>query len=225
LFIFAGDRLVAVRKRAGSGSNDFRGIFTDALGSVDTRTGPQGTVTERMSHDSHGRLRGGNWISPPDPATPYDSRGYGGHENLRDMELVHMGGRVYDPVLGRFLSADPFIQWPDLSQSHNRYAYALNNPLRFTDPSGYLIDKLFEFITGAVVYGLGEIFDSDLLRAFGIVIMSMSVGTAAAANLVGIDAVITGGVASGMVAGIAQSGMDGIPSGGFWGGVSAAGSE
>jgi hypothetical protein len=47
-----------------------------------------------------------------------------------------MNGRCYDPVLGRFLSPDPYIQAPDFSQSFNRYSYCVNNPLKFTDPSG-----------------------------------------------------------------------------------------
>jgi hypothetical protein len=46
-------------------------------------------------------------------------------------------GRVYDPELGRFMSADPFVQAPYNSQSYNRYSYVFNNPLSFTDPSGY----------------------------------------------------------------------------------------
>ncbi len=48
-----------------------------------------------------------------------------------------MNGRVYDPVLGRFLTPDPLVQAPTLSQSWNRYSYVWNNPLRNTDPSGY----------------------------------------------------------------------------------------
>ena len=48
-----------------------------------------------------------------------------------------MGGRVYDPILGRFLSADPYVQSPYFSQSLNRYSYVFNNPLSFSDPSGY----------------------------------------------------------------------------------------
>ena len=49
-----------------------------------------------------------------------------------------MNGRIYDPTLGRFLQADPFIQAPKNSQNYNRYSYVLNNPLRYTDPSGYI---------------------------------------------------------------------------------------
>jgi hypothetical protein len=48
-----------------------------------------------------------------------------------------MNGRLYDPVLSRFIQADPIIQSPYDGQSLNRYTYVWNNPLAFTDPSGY----------------------------------------------------------------------------------------
>lgn len=48
-----------------------------------------------------------------------------------------MNGRIYDPLIGRFMSADPYIQAPDDLQSHNRYAYVMNNPLNLTDSSGF----------------------------------------------------------------------------------------
>ena len=71
-------------------------------------------------------------------------RGFTGHEHLDNVGLIHMNGRVYDPVLGRMLSADPFVQFPADTQSFNRYAYVHNNPLSFTDPSGFgLLGKLF----------------------------------------------------------------------------------
>ncbi|MDQ3494117.1 MAG: hypothetical protein M3485_00945 [Pseudomonadota bacterium] len=52
--------------------------------------------------------------------------------------LIHMNGRIFDPRLGRFLQADPFIQAPDNTQSWNAYTYVFNNPYRYTDPSGNL---------------------------------------------------------------------------------------
>ena len=63
--------------------------------------------------------------------------GYTEHEMLDNLTLIHMNGRVFDPTVGRFLSADPFVQAPDFSQSLNRYSYVWNNPLSFTDPSGF----------------------------------------------------------------------------------------
>jgi RHS repeat-associated protein len=66
----------------------------------------------------------------------FADRGFTSHEFLADFNLYNMNGRLYDPVVGRFLSPDPFIQDPSFSQSYNRYSYCLNNPLKFTDYSG-----------------------------------------------------------------------------------------
>jgi RHS repeat-associated protein len=54
-----------------------------------------------------------------------------------ELGLVFMRGRVYDPKLGRFLTADPFIGNALSGQSWHRYAYVENNPLKYTDPSGF----------------------------------------------------------------------------------------
>ncbi|EJI86732.1 hypothetical protein AEST_02780 [Alishewanella aestuarii B11] len=67
---------------------------------------------------------------------------YTGHEQSDDVGLVHMGGRVYDPILGRFLQADPFVQQPNNTPNLNRYSYVLNNLLNATDPSGYFFQML-----------------------------------------------------------------------------------
>jgi len=48
-----------------------------------------------------------------------------------------MNGRAYDPIVGRFLSADNRINSPGETQSFNLYSYCLNNPLKYTDPSGH----------------------------------------------------------------------------------------
>jgi uncharacterized protein RhaS with RHS repeats len=51
-----------------------------------------------------------------------------------------MNGRVYDPMLGRFLSPDPMVQFPTFSQSWNRYSYVSNTPTSLIDPSGFFGD-------------------------------------------------------------------------------------
>lgn len=73
------------------------------------------------------------------PAFVTFSRGYTGHEHIDNFGLINMNGRMYDPSLGRFLSADPIMQNPTSLQGHNRYSYVLNNPLKYTDPSGYIV--------------------------------------------------------------------------------------
>ena len=65
-------------------------------------------------------------------------RQYTSQESVSDFGIIHMNGRIYDPQLGRFLQADPFIQAIANSQSYNRYAYVLNDPMNRTDPSGFI---------------------------------------------------------------------------------------
>ncbi len=73
------------------------------------------------------------------------------HEHLDDFALINMNGRCYDPMLARFLSPDPYIQSPDDALNYNRFAYCMNNPFLFTDPSGeFFFKKLFQFL-GAVL--------------------------------------------------------------------------
>jgi RHS repeat-associated protein len=65
---------------------------------------------------------------------------------MNHVDIIHMNGRIYDPTLGRFLQADPHIQAAKNSQSYNRYSYVLNNPMSYTDPSGFFFKKLCKFI-------------------------------------------------------------------------------
>ncbi|HFB65846.1 MAG TPA: RHS repeat-associated core domain-containing protein, partial [Aeromonadales bacterium] len=126
---------------------DISYIYKDHLGSTDTVIKTDTNSVTKMSFDSFGSRRNVNWVSsvlntPPITLVAITDKGYTGHEQLDDVGLIHMNGRVYDPVMGRFLSADPNIQAPTDTQSLNRYAYVLNNPLSATDPSGYFGKKL-----------------------------------------------------------------------------------
>ena len=112
-------------------------MFTDHLGSLTAVINAETDSVTRYSYNAWGRAR-----DPQDWTRPYEGelfagRGYTGHEHLQAFSLINMNGRVYDPVLARFLSPDPFVQAPGYANSFNRYAYVMNNPLMFTDPSGY----------------------------------------------------------------------------------------
>ncbi|MCG8555394.1 MAG: D-alanyl-D-alanine carboxypeptidase family protein, partial [Proteobacteria bacterium] len=72
-----------------------------------------------------------------DPNRPKTRLGYTGHEHFNKLGLVNMKGRIYDAHMGRFLQPDPFVPEPGNSQSWNRYSYVVNNPLNWTDPSGF----------------------------------------------------------------------------------------
>lgn len=122
-----------------------RYLHRDHLGSIDAITDEAATVRERQSFDAWGKRRHSDWQSPLDLFS-YQSnitnRGFTNHEQLDAVGLVHMNGRAYDPILGRFVSADPFVQDVSDLQSLNRYSYVHNNPLSHTDPSGYFLKKL-----------------------------------------------------------------------------------
>ena len=122
-----------------------RYLHKDHLGSVETVTDEAGAVVEYLAYDAHGKRRLADWQpGTPNTLNQETPRGFTGHEHLDGVGLIHMNGRVYDPTLGRFLSADPFVQAPDSTQSFNRYTYANNNPLSYTDPSGFFIKKIFK---------------------------------------------------------------------------------
>lgn len=142
----------AVVVKEGSTSNIYY-ILRDHLGSITHVFTSNKDIVQELSYDAWGRLR--------DPATQqvyalgkepalFLGRGYTGHEHLTQFGLINMNARLYDPALGRFLSPDPYIQTPDLSQNFNRYSYTLNNPLKYTDKNGkfFIFTLLNGFIDG-----------------------------------------------------------------------------
>ena len=118
-------------------------ILKDHLGSWTTITDSEGNVEQEISFDAWGNLRDPEtWLNYPtdEPAMAlmFD-RGFTGHEHLYAFGLINMNGRIYDPQMSSFLSVDAYVQSPDNAQSFNRYAYCQNNPLRYVDPSGWLM--------------------------------------------------------------------------------------
>ena len=114
--------------------------YKDHLGSIVALTDVEGDVVMEQSFDAWGRYRNPqDWTYNDVEEMPTWLRGYTGHEHLPHFDLINMNGRVYDPILGRMLSPDIYIQDPLFSQSYNRYSYCWNNPLRYTDPSGDVI--------------------------------------------------------------------------------------
>ena len=89
-------------------------------------------------------------------------RGFTGHEQLDGLRLIDMGGRMYDPQLARFLSPDNFVQAPGDPQNYNRYSYCLNNPLKYTDPSGEIVWT--PIIIAAVMGGVQGTMFADIIQ-------------------------------------------------------------
>jgi len=136
-YIGAGGGTVAIYTYESDVTSNTRYLHADQLGSIDTITNESGNVDERLSYDPFGQRRQSNWQEATGPITSLTPYGFTGQEHIEEVGLVHMNGRVYDPELGRFVSADPFVQFPHSTQGLNRYAYVNNNPLVLTDPSGF----------------------------------------------------------------------------------------
>ena len=121
-----------------------RYLHLDHLGSIQTITDAKGLIVEVQSYDSWGNRRDPvTWAPAATAIQSRVDRGFTGHEHLESVNLIHMNGRVYDPAVGRFISADPYVQSPSDLQSYNRYSYVLNNPLSLTDPTGYFSFRKF----------------------------------------------------------------------------------
>lgn len=100
----------------------------------------------------------------------YTSDQWNGGDLLADMGLVQLGARIYDPVIGRFLSRDPVVM-PRTAATTNPYAFAWNDPMNHSDPSGLdcenptgPCDSDWSWVPGAVAEALdrlGSLFGSD----------------------------------------------------------------
>ena len=142
-------------------------LLRDNQGSTVAVTDELGNVTAQLDYDAFGRRRavlGDTGISSIIASIP---RGYTGHEHLDKLGLIHMNGRVYDPELGRFLSADPFIQFSKNIQSYNRFSYVLNNPMSYTDPSGFFsfrkaIRKIAKVAAAVITVGPSAAFNAGV---------------------------------------------------------------
>ena len=124
-----------------SGTTTYYYLLRDYLGNITHVYNASSGMVQEYSFDAWGRRRNPtdwsyNLASQPDL---FAGRGFTGHEDLPWFILVNMNGRLYDPLIARFLSPDNYVQAPDFSQAFNRYSYCLNNPLVYTDPSGDFI--------------------------------------------------------------------------------------
>ncbi|MEO7977987.1 RHS repeat-associated core domain-containing protein [Flavobacterium sp.] len=191
-------------------------LHRDYLGSIIAISDNTGTAVERRQFDAWGNLgklqKNGVAVTLPANGTGVAlmmlDRGYTSHEHLAEVGLIHMNGRLYDPVLRSFLMPDNFIQQPENTQNYNRYAYVLNNPLMYSDPSGEAYELLAAIGIGAAI-ALASYTITALLAD-----VPFSIGGLAKATFIGAaTAAVTFGI------GTAASSMFSTPAMGFWQGA------
>jgi len=184
-YVQAGTMLVGVYVTTSTGGEgQMRYFHRDNVGSIMAVSNSAGARLEPLGYEAFGQRRGYNGAADPSCglSANYTDRGFTAHEHLDDgLCLIHMNGRVYDPRIARFLTADPFVQSPANLQSYNRYSYVLNNPLAYTDPNGYFnlgkalgLDRPLRAITDTL-HGIWNSFYNDpgsFIVTVGITIMT-----------------------------------------------------
>lgn len=124
-------------------------LHRDHLGTILAITNSLGDVVEKRLFDAWGdvvKVQNGAGVALT--KLTFIDRGYTGHEHLQYFRLINMNGRLYDPRLHRFLQPDNNLQEPDNTQNYNRYAYCVNNPLKYTDPSG---ESFWGWVVGVII--------------------------------------------------------------------------
>lgn len=214
-YIYAGGQIAAVYTEGTSDAGMYY-FHNDHLSSPWLITNASGAEVQRLNYDAWGRRRdASNWSNYANLPEPKFDRGFTGHEHLDMFDLVNMNARLYDPVLGRFLSPDPIIQVPEFTQSYNGYTYALNNPLSYTDPSGESFILVAAILGGWI--GMGNAMISSDKSGWGLVgdmAKGLFVGAAGGAAGAWADGAIAGSITAG---GFIEGSLSGI-AGGFSGG-------
>ncbi|WP_123862146.1 SpvB/TcaC N-terminal domain-containing protein [Chryseobacterium artocarpi] len=128
-------------------SGSYKFLHKDYIGSILAIRDEEGNKLEQRHFDAWGNfthLQIGNGAIITDKniidnASLLIDRGYTSHEHFAEVGIIHMNGRLYDPLLRRFLNADENIQDPYNTQNYNKYGYVFNNPLMYNDPNGELV--------------------------------------------------------------------------------------
>ena len=202
-YINTGQGLVAIVVRE-NGVDNFYYVYTDHLGSILTVTNSAGAVIAEQNFDPWGRKRNPTtWTYSSIPSVPaWLYRGFTSHEYLPQFNLINMNGRMYDPVVGRMLSPDNNVQLADFTQNYNRYSYAFNNPLRYTDPNGEWIHIVIGAVVGGVINGIVHADrPGGFWKGFAIGAVAGAVTAATGGAVVGALGLASSGVVSGLVAG------------------------
>ncbi|TLX23684.1 type IV secretion protein Rhs [Chryseobacterium indologenes] len=151
-------------KDLGQTSGSYKFLHKDYIGSILAISDENGKKLEQRHYDAWGNI---THVKIGDGAIITDQagilseannlildRGYTSHEHFAAVGVIHMNGRLYDPLLRRFLNADENIQDPTNTQNYNKYGYVMNNPLMYNDPSGEFLMWLLGAFVGGYLNGV-----------------------------------------------------------------------
>jgi len=196
-------------------NGSYKFLHKDYLGSILAVSDEAGNKLEQRHFDAWGNfthLQIANGAIITDKASILSQsndlmidRGYTSHEHFGEVGIIHMNGRLYDPLLRRFLNADENIQDPYNTQNYNKYGYVMNNPLMYNDPNGEFVFAIFAALPvfwgtvataavigaaiGAVSYIISASFSSNW--SWGGFLKSITFGAISGAVTAGIGGIFT----------------------------------
>ena len=203
-------------------SGSYKFLHKDYIGSILAISDEAGNKLEQRHFDAWGnfthlQIGNGAIMTGRDAIlnaanTLIIDRGYTSHEHFMEVGIIHMNGRLYDPLLRRFLNADENIQDPTNTQNYNKYGYVMNNPLMFNDPSGEfweagLFLTILAYAIPAAAIGIG--ISAGIYIVMATINNNFSLGGFAKSILVG---AATGAISAGI-------GQVFVAASGFWGTV------
>ena len=131
----AGGTRVAMRDGNGTGTNGLSWLLADHLGSTSLTTNASGTKTAEVRYKAWGEDRY-TW------GTTLTTMKYTGQREESLLGLYFYNARWYDSKLGRFIQADTIIPEPGNPMAWDRYAYTINNPVNYIDPTGPVVEGM-----------------------------------------------------------------------------------
>ena len=139
-------------------------MHTDYLGSVRRYSNADGHLIGSNTLHAYGTIR-----EQAKDCIPL-AQGFAGHQDMDDSGLVRMQARTYSPFYGRFLEPDPVSMTETRlrdPQRLNRYAYARNNPVNLIDPSGQILETIWDVTSIGI--GIAELVKDPSWAAAGAV--------------------------------------------------------
>jgi RHS repeat-associated protein len=203
IHIFAGSRRVASVFL--DGTTQF--YHPNHLGSSSVVTDQYGARKEQIEYHPFGTYRAVGDIHGTydfDPNFPDVFYTFTGQEDDDDLGLYNYGARLYDPVLGKFISPDSVVQAPDDPQTLNRYSYARNNPIIYTDPSGnvFIIDDIIYAVIGFLATYIGTTAATAVVSVVGGAMLGAATSAITGGNI-GLGA-LTGAISGAIFFGVGE---------------------
>ncbi|OAV64754.1 Cell wall-associated polypeptide CWBP200 [Bacteroidales bacterium Barb6XT] len=187
------------------GREDVYAVSRDFLGSIIAIADSSGQAVERRTYDPWGRMT----REAADSALCITDRGYTSHEHIKEIGLINMNARLYDPLIGRFFSPDPKMMDGE-TQALNRYSYAMNNPFAYTDPSGEFVFALIPVLVAVYTVAAAVVTAATLGAVAGAVMTGVTLaksGASAGEMAWKIPAAMVIGGAAGAAGGLLGAGM------------------